>query len=57
MDEAKTMIAVRPYHENIVNLQGVCFGTPDGFDTKEVNNYNNFHYVYSCDKNKSNVNI
>ena len=40
MDEAKTMIAVGQYHENIVNLQGVCVEMADSHNIKEVNRYN-----------------
>ena len=36
MDEAKSMITVGKYNENIVNLQGVCFDMPDGRNLENV---------------------
>ena len=30
LDEAKTMIKVGSYHDNIVNLQGICVNVEDG---------------------------
>ena len=36
MDEAKSMITVGKYNENIVNLQGVCFDKPYGRNLRNV---------------------
>ena len=36
MEEAKSMLTVGKYNENIVNLQGVCFDTSDGRNLRNV---------------------
>ena len=42
MDEAKSMITVGKYNENIVNLQGVCFDKPDGRNLENVRTMCNY---------------
>ena len=42
MDEAKSMITVGKYNENIVNLQGVCFDMPDGCNLENVRTICNY---------------
>ena len=42
MDEAKSMITVGKYNENIVNLQGVCFDMPDGRNLENVRSLCNY---------------
>ena len=42
MDEAKSMITVGKYNENIVNLQGVCFDMPDGRNLENVRTMCNY---------------
>ena len=29
LEEAKSMLEINEYHENIVNLQGIAYGTED----------------------------
>ena len=42
MDEAKAMLTVGKYNENIVNLQGVCFDMPDGRNLENVRTFCNY---------------
>ena len=42
MDEAKSMLTVGKYNENIVNLQGVCFDMPDGCNLENVRTFCNY---------------
>ena len=43
MDEAKTMLTVGKYNENIVNLQGICIDMPDGRSLKNVSVFKLFY--------------
>ena len=42
MEEAKSMLTVGKYNENIVNLQGVCFDMPDGCNLENVRTICNY---------------
>ena len=42
MEEAKSMLTVGKYNENIVNLQGVCFDMPDGRNLENVRTMCNY---------------
>ena len=42
MEEAKSMLTVGKYNENIVNLQGVCIDMPDGRNLENVRTMCNY---------------
>ena len=48
LEEAKSMLEIKAYHENIVNLQGINYrkGRPDNPSTQvRYKNYRLFYYV------------